>query len=166
MPWASKAKALIQAWYGGNETGNGIADVIYGTVNPSAKLPLTFPKRLKDNPAYLNYRSEAGRVLYGEDVYVGYRYYEEMEIEPLFSFGHGLSYTSFNYSNLETTTLKSNLSRLASGRLEVGGRAERAYRHAMTGYVVEVYSFDLQSVSRFTFEGKLDFGVSRCIEVE
>lgn len=100
MPWASKAKALIQAWYGGNETGNGIADVIYGTVNPSAKLSLTFPKRLKDNPAYLNYRSEAGRVLYGEDVYVGYRYYEQMEIEPLFSFGHGLSYTTFALSDL------------------------------------------------------------------
>lgn len=100
MPWAGKAKAIIQAWYGGNETGHGIADVIYGKVNPSGKLPLTFPKRVKDNPTYLNYRSEGGRVLYGEDVYVGYRYYEQLEIEPLFAFGHGLSYTTFALSDL------------------------------------------------------------------
>ena len=64
-------------------------------------MPLTFPKRLKDNPAYLNYRSEAGRVLYGEDVYIGYRYYEQVEVEPLFRFGHGLSYTTFALSELE-----------------------------------------------------------------
>lgn len=100
MPWIKKAKAVLQAWYGGNETGHGIADVVYGNTNPSGKLPLTFPRRVKDNPTYLNYRSEGGRVLYGEDVYVGYRYYEELEIEPLFAFGHGLSYTTFALSNL------------------------------------------------------------------
>jgi beta-glucosidase len=100
MPWIKKAKVIVQAWYGGNETGHGIADVIYGNVNPSGKLPLTFPKRVKDNPTYLNYRSEGGRVLYGEDVYVGYRYYEELEIDPQFAFGHGLSYTTFALSDL------------------------------------------------------------------
>ncbi|KAF9698526.1 hypothetical protein EKO04_003917 [Ascochyta lentis] len=101
MPWSEKAKAILHAWYGGNEGGNGIADVLFGHVNPSAKLPLTFPRRLKDNPTYLNYRSEGGRVLYGEDVYVGYRYYEQTEVAPLFSFGHGLSYTTFSLSNLK-----------------------------------------------------------------
>ncbi|KAL3426771.1 beta-glucosidase [Phlyctema vagabunda] len=100
MPWADKAKAILHAWYGGNETGNGIADILYGKVNPSGRLPLTIPKRLQDNPAYLNYRSEGGRVLYGEDVYVGYRYFEKVGIEPLFPFGHGLSYTSFKHSEL------------------------------------------------------------------
>lgn len=110
MPWVKKAKGVIQAWYGGNETGHGIADVVYGVVNPSAKLPLTFPKHVKHNPTYLNYRSEAGRVLYGEDVYVGYRYYEEMEIEPNFVFGHGLSYTTFNLSDLSLVQNDNNLS--------------------------------------------------------
>jgi beta-glucosidase len=100
MPWLHKAKVVVQAWYGGNETGHGIADVIYGEVNPAGKLPLTFPKRVKDNPTYLNYRSEGGRVLYGEDVYVGYRYYEQLETEPSFAFGHGLSYTTFALSKL------------------------------------------------------------------
>ncbi|GAB1201097.1 hypothetical protein APSETT444_010484 [Aspergillus pseudonomiae] len=95
MPWADKARGIVQAWYGGNETGNGIADVIFGDVNPSGKLPLSWPVDVKHNPTYLNYASVGGRVLYGEDVYVGYRYYEKLDREVLFPFGHGLSYTTF-----------------------------------------------------------------------
>ncbi|KAK7543885.1 beta-glucosidase [Phyllosticta citricarpa] len=100
MPWASSVPAIVQAWYGGNETGNAVADVLFGKVNPSAKLPLSFPVRNEDNPAFLNYRSERGRTLYGEDVYVGYRYYEKVQREVLFPFGWGLSYTKFDLSNL------------------------------------------------------------------
>ncbi|CAG7920035.1 unnamed protein product [Penicillium olsonii] len=105
MPWESKAKALVQAWFGGNECGNGIADVLYGDVNPSAKLPLTFPRRLQDNPSYVNFRSERGRVLYGEDIYVGYRYFEKSDVTPGFGFGHGLSYTTFERSDLQINTV-------------------------------------------------------------
>ncbi|CAI7591454.1 unnamed protein product [Penicillium discolor] len=105
MPWADKTKALVQAWFGGNECGNGIADVLYGDVNPSAKLPITFPRRLQDNPSYLNFRSERGRVLYGEDIYVGYRYFEKSDVAPGFAFGHGLSYTSFARSDLRIETV-------------------------------------------------------------
>jgi beta-glucosidase len=104
MPWAGKAKSLLQAWFGGNECGNGIADVLYGSVNPSGKLPLSFPVRLQDNPSYLNFRSERGRVLYGEDIYVGYRYYDKVNLPTLFPFGHGLSYTTFTRENLTLTT--------------------------------------------------------------
>lgn len=100
MPWADAACALLQAWYGGNEAGNGIADILYGDENPSGKLPLSFPVRLEDNPSYLNFQSERGRVLYGEDIYVGYRYYEKSKRAPLFPFGYGLSYTTFVRSNL------------------------------------------------------------------
>ncbi|KAJ5685390.1 hypothetical protein N7536_008009 [Penicillium majusculum] len=105
MPWADKTKALVQAWFGGNECGNGIADVLYGDVNPSAKLPITFPRRLQDNPSYLNFRSERGRVLYGEDIYVGYRYFEKSDVAPGFAFGYGLSYTSFARSDLRIETV-------------------------------------------------------------
>lgn len=101
MPWSDKAKAILHGWYGGNEGGNALADVLFGATNPSGKLPLSFPRRLKDNPTYLNYRSEGGRVLYGEDVYVGYRFYEQTELAPLFPFGHGLSYTTFSLSDLK-----------------------------------------------------------------
>lgn len=105
MPWVNEARAVVQAWFGGNECGNGIADVLYGDVNPSAKLPITFPRRLQDNPSYVNFRSERGRVLYGEDVYVGYRFFEKSAVEPAFPFGHGLSYTTFSRSDLRVDTV-------------------------------------------------------------
>ncbi|KAL8357767.1 hypothetical protein RB598_002525 [Gaeumannomyces tritici] len=101
MPWVRDVAALVQAWYGGNETGNVIADVLFGDANPSGKLPLSFPVRCRDNPAFLNYRTEGARVLYGEDVYVGYRYYEFADRDVLFPFGHGLSYTTFALSGLK-----------------------------------------------------------------
>lgn len=115
MPWADKTKALVQAWFGGNECGNGIADVLYGDVNPSAKLPITFPRRLQDNPSYLNFRSERGRVLYGEDIYVGYRYFEKSDVAPGFAFGHGLSYTSFARSDLRIETVPEQKTYTESG---------------------------------------------------
>lgn len=100
-PWIDKVKGFVQAWYGGNETGNGIADVIFGDVTPSGKLPLTFPKFVEDNPAYLNFASENGVTVYGENVYIGYRYYEAVKREVLFPFGYGLSYTRFAYNNIK-----------------------------------------------------------------
>lgn len=100
MPWADKVGAVVQAWYGGNETGNAIADVLFGDVNPSGKLSLSWPARLRDNPAFLNFRTEGGRTIYGEDVYVGYRYYEFAGRDVLFPFGHGLSYTRFELGGL------------------------------------------------------------------
>jgi beta-glucosidase len=102
-PWIASTPALIQAWYGGNETGNAIADVLFGDVNPSGKLPLSFPVRNEDNPAFLNYRSERGRTVYGEDVYVGYRFYEKTKKEVSFPFGHGLSFTDFEMSGLQVS---------------------------------------------------------------
>jgi beta-glucosidase len=100
MPWLGLVAAVVQAWYPGQEAGNGIADVLFGTVNPSGKLPTTFPRRLRDTPAYINYPGENGQVLYGEGIFVGYRYYDKKDIEPLFPFGYGLSYTTFGYGGL------------------------------------------------------------------
>ena len=100
MKWIDMVPAVLQAWYGGQEAGNAIADVLFGDVNPSGKLPTTFPKRIQDNPAYINYPGENGRVLYGEGIFVGYRYYDKKDVKPLFPFGHGLSYTTFAYRNL------------------------------------------------------------------
>ncbi|KAF7563210.1 hypothetical protein G7046_g920 [Stylonectria norvegica] len=104
MPWIDEVPAVLQAWYGGNETGNCIADVLFGDYNPSGKLSLSFPKRLQDVPAFLNFRTEAGRTLYGEDIYLGYRYYEFAEREVNFAFGHGLSYTTFSFSDLSVAS--------------------------------------------------------------
>ncbi|MCJ1387416.1 hypothetical protein MMC18_000259 [Xylographa bjoerkii] len=109
MPWINDVAALTQAWYGGNECGNGIADVLFGDVNASGKLPLSFPIRNEDNPAFLNYRSEGGRTVYGEDVYVGYRFYETVKRAVNFPFGHGLSYTTFEASDFHLENTGGNL---------------------------------------------------------
>lgn len=97
MPWMHEAKAIIQTWYGGNELGNAIADVIFGDTNPSGKLPLSWTFGIEETPSFLNSTTEMGRVLYGEDIFVGYRYYEKKKVPVAFPFGHGLSYTTFDF---------------------------------------------------------------------
>ena len=100
--WLSRAPALLYAWYPGMEGGNALARVLFGDVNPSGKLPCTFPKRLADTPAAAldAYPGEKGTVVFKEGLLVGYRWYDTKNIEPLFPFGYGLSYTRFSYSNL------------------------------------------------------------------
>lgn len=105
MPWLDQVKGVVQAWYGGGEAGTGIADIVYGHINPSGRLPLTFPKRNLDNPAALSFKSFNGKTYYEEGIWVGYRHYNAREIQPLFPFGFGLSYTTFDYENLQITSV-------------------------------------------------------------
>ena len=102
MPWLDQVAALVDAYYPGMENGNAVAAILTGAVNPSGKLPVTFPKKLEDSPAYTNSSYPGCReVNYGEGVFVGYRYFDKKELTPLFPFGHGLSYTTFAYSDLK-----------------------------------------------------------------
>lgn len=100
MPWIGKVAGVLETWLGGQAGAGGIADVLFGKVSPSGKLAETFPLKLEDTPAFFNFPGEEGNVRYGEGIYVGYRYYDKKKIEPLFPFGYGLSYTSFEYSDL------------------------------------------------------------------
>ncbi|CAG1968513.1 unnamed protein product [Fusarium graminearum] len=100
MPWESQASTLLHAWFGGQECGHGMADVLFGKANPSGRLSLTFPKSIKHTPAYLTFSKADYDIVYGEGVFIGHRYYEMVDREPLFYFGHGLSYSKFAYSNL------------------------------------------------------------------
>lgn len=95
MPWLKSVSAVVQAWYGGQENGNAIADVLFGHVNPSGKLPVTFPHRIEDTPCGLSFPGMDDHAYYSEGTDVGYRHYDRHQIEPLFPFGFGLSYTSF-----------------------------------------------------------------------
>jgi beta-glucosidase len=104
MPWEKKAKAIIQTWFAGQEFGNALVDILSGEVNPSGKLATTFPVKIEDTPAYKNYPGKNLQMNYDEKLLVGHRWYESNSIKPLFCFGHGLSFTSFNYQNLEVTT--------------------------------------------------------------
>ena len=101
MPWLDKVPAVVQGWYLGSEAGNALADIISGEVNPSGKLPISFPKKLEDVGAHafdkLCYPGDSVNVYYKEDILVGYRWLDTKKIEPLFPFGFGLSYTTFQY---------------------------------------------------------------------
>lgn len=100
MPWIGKVKAVLEAYLGGQAVGLATVRVLYGEVNPSGHLPESFPRKLSDNPSYLFYGGEGNQADYREGVFVGYRYYDKKEMDVLFPFGYGLSYTSFAYSNL------------------------------------------------------------------
>lgn len=140
MPWVNEVPAILQLWYDSQEQGNALADVLFGDVNPSGKLPTTFPVRLQDNPAYINYPGENGKVHYGEGIFVGYRYYDKKEVAPLFPFGHGLSYTTFKYNNLRL----SSTSITPNQTLEV--KADVTNSGKVTGKeVAQLYVRDVQS---------------------
>ena len=101
MPWVNQVPAIVQMWYAGMEGGHAIADVLLGDVNPSGKLPITFPWRLEDSPAHALNDYGPDVCLYKEGIFVGYRWFDAKRIEPLFPFGHGLSYTNFDLANLK-----------------------------------------------------------------
>ena len=116
MPWIDEVPSVLLGWYGGSEAGRAIADVLFGDVNPSGKLPFTFPVKLEDNPAHYNGKTfpTRGKNHYDEGIFLGYRWHEKMDIKPLFAFGHGLSYTDFEYGDV---TLSSK--RIRGGKITV-----------------------------------------------
>ena len=140
MPWINEVAAVIQLWYAGQEQGNALADVLFGDVNPSGKLPTTFPVRLQDNPAYINYPGENGHVRYGEGIFVGYRYYDKKELEPLFPFGHGLSYTTFVYSNLKLSAEKLTEADTLTVSVDVTNTGALTGKEVAQVYVRDVHS--------------------------
>ncbi len=99
--WIDTTPALLDMWYGGQEGGHALAAILFGDADPSGKLPVTLPKRYEDNPAAANYPGKDLEVNYAEGIYVGYRFYDTKNVEPLFPFGFGLSYTKFEYSDLK-----------------------------------------------------------------
>lgn len=111
MPWIGRVPAVLEAWFSGSEAGNALADVVFGAVNPSGKLPFTFPVRLEDNSAHaLGEYPGTDKVTYNEGIFVGYRWHDKEQLKPLFAFGHGLSYTTFDIANVQAdrTTLAAN----------------------------------------------------------
>ena len=112
MPWVDNVNAIVEAWYCGSQSGVALADIIFGDVNPSGKLPITFPVRLEDNGAHAlgAYDPTSTEAHYSEGIFVGYRWAQKKDIKPLFAFGHGLSYTTFSYSEAEIsrTTMSEN----------------------------------------------------------
>jgi hypothetical protein len=116
MPWASQVAAVLVAWYPGQENGNALAQVLFGDVNPSAKLPVTIPASANQVPtsATAQFPGVSGHVSYSEQMLVGYRWYDANNVSPLFPFGYGLSYTTFGYSNLTVSAVN------PAGQVQIG----------------------------------------------
>jgi beta-glucosidase len=138
MDWADAAAAVLQVWFPGMEGGNALADILFGDVNPSGRLPTTFPRRLEDSPAFSHYPGENGVVRYAEKLLVGYRHYDKRNIAPRFCFGHGLSYTSFAYRNLR---LESHADGLRAS-VEVSNTGERNGAEVVQVYVRDMGAAD------------------------
>ncbi len=140
MPWADDVPTIVQAWYQGQEAGNALADVLFGKVNPSGKLPTSFPRRLEDNPTFHNWPGEDQKVIYGEGLFIGYRHYDRVSVAPLFPFGHGLSYTTFTYGDvkLDSTTLTADGSITVTVPVTNSGEVDGAE-------VVQAYVHDIKS---------------------
>ena len=101
MAGMSKVEGILETWFAGEEIGNAVADVILGNYNPSGKLPITFPKRWEDCSAYKSYKAQDSISEYSDGIFVGYRHFDADNIEPLYPFGYGLAYTSFDYKDLK-----------------------------------------------------------------
>lgn len=140
MPWVDQVSAILWAWYGGMEAGNAYARVLLGEVNPGGKMPITLPKQLADTaPIALDDYNETDS-LYKEGVFIGYRWFEQQNIQPLFAFGHGLSYTQFELSTLEVPAHVSAESINIPVRLTVRNTGEKAGAE-----VVQLYLHDVQA---------------------
>jgi beta-glucosidase len=103
MPWADRVKAIVEAWLGGQAGGGAIADVLTGAVNPSGKLAETFPNSIYDTPTFPHFPARNRHANYGEGIFIGYRHYDTKNLQPLFPFGFGLSYTTFAYTGIKAS---------------------------------------------------------------
>lgn len=166
-PWIDGASAVLEAWLSGQAAGGAIADILFGDVNPSGRLGETFPLRLEDTPAYLNFPGDGDTVRYGEGLFIGYRWYDTRGIPVAFPFGHGLSYTTFEYRHL----------RLSAASIDAGSGVTVAVDVTNTGDregsdVVQVYVRDhVASLQRADKElrgfakVRLEPGQARTVEI-
>ncbi|MDR2039070.1 MAG: glycoside hydrolase family 3 C-terminal domain-containing protein [Bacteroidales bacterium] len=143
MPWVNEVPSIVQSWYNGTEAGNALASVLFGDVNPSGKLPFTFPVDLKDNSAHAlgEYPGTKDHVTYHESIFVGYRWTDrQKKVKPLFAFGHGLSYTTFGYSKPTADKKSMTENETLTFRVKVKNTGNREGQE-----VVQLYISDLKS---------------------
>ena len=138
--WIGRVAAVVQAWYGGQEAGHAIGDILFGAQNPSGKLPVTFPKQWSDSPAYKDYPGVNLHTAYTEGIYVGYRGFDKGTVEPLFPFGYGLSYTKFDYSGLKISPAKVAAGKQVDVTMRVRNSGSRAGAEIVQLYVHDVKS--------------------------
>jgi len=168
MDWIDEVPAALQLWYPGQEAGNALAEVLLGDRDASGRLPLTFPRRLEDTPSFLHYPGEAGRVAYDEGVFVGYRYYDARKLEPRFAFGHGLSYTRFEYRDLALASDVATPGLPLAFRIEVANVGERAGAEVVQAYVSDLEASVARPPKALAAFAKIELapGERRVVELE
>ena len=137
MPWADQVKGILEAYLGGQAVGQAEVDILFGKVNPSGKLAETIPYKLSDNPSYLNFPGDGQKVEYKEGVFVGYRYYDAKEMPVRYPFGYGLSYTTFEYKDLQLSADKIKDTDKLKVRLKVKNTGNRAGKEIVQLYVAD-----------------------------
>lgn len=137
MPWIDDVNAVLEVYLGGQAVGESTVDILFGKVNPSGKLAETFPLHMEDNPSYLNFPGEGDEVNYAEGIFVGYRYYDKKKMPVLFPFGHGLSYTTFEYSNLQLSNEKIKDIDTLTVSVDITNTGEMAGKEVVQLYVAD-----------------------------
>lgn len=138
--WIDSVPAVLETWLPGQAGAEAVLDVLYGVVNPCGKLTETFPLSLSDTPSYLNFPGENGKVRYGEGIFIGYRSYDAREREVLFPFGHGLSFTQFEYSNLRLSQTEFTVNDALTVTVDVTNVGDRGGKEIVQLYVHDVVS--------------------------
>jgi beta-glucosidase len=138
MPWLDTVPAVLQVWFGGQEVGDAIADMLFGDVEPGGRLPQTFPARLEDHPAVANYPGTDGHVAYEEGIFIGYRHYDTHEIASLYPFGHGLGYTTFTFAGPRVEASAPGTDATITLRVDVTNTGSRRGKAVVQAYVRDV----------------------------
>ena len=134
-PWAESVNAILEMYLGGEGIGEASDRLLFGEANPGGRLAETFPYRLEDNPSYLNFPGDGRTVLYGEDIFVGYRYYDAKKVPVRWAFGHGLSYTEFSYSNMKLSSAEMKDGDILKVSIDVENTGKRAGSEVVQLYV-------------------------------
>lgn len=140
MPWVDDVKGIVEAYLGGEAIGEAVYNVLFGNVNPSGKLAETFPVKMEDNPSHLFYIGEGDTVEYREGIFVGYRYYDKKKMDVLFPFGHGLSYTSFAYSNMRISDISITDKECVEVEIDVTNTGDVYGQEVVQLYVTQKFS--------------------------
>jgi beta-glucosidase len=140
--WLDRVPALLENWYGGQDAGKVLAEILLGEVNPSGHLPATFERHAEDNPSFANYYPEAGtrRVVYKEGIFIGYRGYEHNHVKPLFPFGYGLSYTTFKFANLAVSPESAGANPQVNVTFDVTNTGSRKGAEVAQVYVSDIHA--------------------------
>lgn len=155
MPWIDKVPAVLEAYLGGQAAGGAVVDLIFGAVSPCGKLAETFPLKLEDTPCYLNFPGDGDQVVYAEGVYVGYRYYDKKKMDVLFPFGHGLSYTTFEYSNMRLSADRLGEEDILTVAVDVTNTGSMAAKEIVQFYVRPDHAGKMRPVRELKGFGKI-----------